>query len=164
MSRRSKRNPVVGFVKQVAAHKKNKVVSTLLTYVAPAIGAYAATHVVGRVAQAVAAKRWPAQARFVGFGAKLATAGLVYYASDKISFMKQHREAILAGVGVALFESLVRLMLPGMAFAIDGPAVGQLGAYQDAADEGANDADPDPTDADDLDDLGGGIFDDAVLD
>ena len=156
MPRRNKRNPVVNFVKKVAAHKKNRFVAIALEYVAPAVGAYAVTHTVGRMAASVAAKRWPAHAHYVGLGAKLATAGLVYYASDKVGFMKARREAILAGVGIALFESLVRLMLPGMTFVLDAPTNVVKTVTDGMGDDELNDA---ADDFDDLGDEGGGIFD-----
>lgn len=157
MARRSKKNPIVGYVKAAAAHRKHPIVVGLFQYVAPALGGYVAVHTVGRIARGLAAKRWPQYATYVACGTKLATAGLIYYASGKVAFMKQHREAILAGVGVAIFESLLRNLLPGMAWAIDGPAPpAQLAAGDDDDDE-LNDADA--TDGLDDDDLGGGSLD-----
>lgn len=165
MARRSKRNPVVNFVKSVASHKKNKIVDTLLTYVAPAVGSYVAIHTVGRMAHHFVAKRWPAYANHASFGVKLAAAATVYYVSDKVKFMKERREAILAGMGVALVESLVRLMLPGMAWAIDGPAPASRIAPHSGPDDLEGDDDLlAPTNDDELNDedlggLGGGLVD-----
>ena len=124
----SKKKPLgaVRFIKKVAAHKNSPVVAMLLQYVAPAVGGYAAVQVVGRIARGVVAKRWPAYGTHAAIGAKLATAGLLYYATDHIGSLKRHREAILAGAGVALFETLVRALLPGMGWLIDAPQAPQL--------------------------------------
>ena len=39
-----------------------------------------------------------------------------------VDIVKKHREAILAGAGIALFETLIKALLPGMGWLIDAPA------------------------------------------
>lgn len=112
----------VNFVKKVAAHRSHPVVGMLLQYVAPAVGGYATVQVVGRIARGVVGKRWPGYAAHAAIGAKLATAATLYYATGAVQSLKKHREAILAGAGIALFETLVKALLPGMGWLIDAPA------------------------------------------
>ena len=120
----SKKKPLgaVRFIKKVAEHRKSPIVAALLEYVGPAIGGYAAVQLTGRIAKGFVAKRWPAYGAHAGVAAKLATAGLLYYATDHFSSLKRHREAILAGAGIALFETLIKALLPGMGWLIDAPA------------------------------------------
>ena len=112
----------IRFVKKVAEHRKSPIVAAILQYVAPAIGGYAAVQLTGRIAKGFVAKRWPAYSTHAAIGAKLAASGLLYYATDYFGSLKKHREAILAGAGIALFETLIKALLPGMGWLIDAPA------------------------------------------
>ena len=157
---RKKRSALAGLVKnvrEVASYKSNPVVAPLMEmatiYVAPALAGYAVTRVAGRMVRSFVEPKFPKLATFSAVLANAAAFGALWYASSKVKSLSNYQAGLLAGSGVALAQTIINALLPGLGRVIfDQPPV-FVSPTGDFSDEEVNDEDPSESTTDDEDEI-----------
>lgn len=118
---RKKKSALAGLVnnaREIASYKKNPVVAPLMemavVYIAPAVAGYAVTRVAGRMVKSFVEPRFPKLATLSAVLANAATFGTLWYASSKVKSLSNYQAGLLAGSGVALAQTVINALLPGL--------------------------------------------------
>jgi hypothetical protein len=128
----AKKSGLVSFVKKAkrlktessSFMKKNPpIVTDVFTYIVPAAGAYVATRMIGRAARTFLGGKFPKTLPFAAPAASLATFGMIWYFAHKVDFTKKYHNQLMIGAGIAVIQSLVQSVLPGMNWLFDSAPI-----------------------------------------
>lgn len=120
--------------------------SDVIGFVAPAAGGYVATRIVGRLARGMTAKRWPRfSSKHASPLAGLLTLAGAYLASKKVRFVANYEAPLIAGVVIAVLQSIIQSYFPSLLGLLDmSPLSVALPApVPQGNDDGYDDADND---------------------
>jgi hypothetical protein len=109
----------VAKVVREASSKNPPFWSSAFFYVAPAIGGYAVTRLAGRAARTYLAPRWPQARRFLPVAGSVLAGGALFAAVSYVGALKKYRVQVMAGVGVALAQSLLLAVAPQFGWLFD---------------------------------------------
>jgi hypothetical protein len=89
--------------------------------VAPAVASYAVTRLAGRASRVYIGRRYPKLRPYLPLAGSLAAAGVMYYATTKVSDLKRFKTAVMVGAGIALTQTLLLQVMPQAAWLFDLP-------------------------------------------
>lgn len=92
---------------------------------------YLGIRVTGRLARIELGQRFPRLAKHLTALTNISSLGGLWYATEKVKFLKEHQTPILVGAGVATIEGLIQAYLPGLAWAVDGNSYQAVGGYRE---------------------------------
>jgi hypothetical protein len=103
--------------------KNPPIVTDVFQYVLPAAGAYVATRLVGRASRTFLGAKFPKIAPFAAPLGSLVAFGAIWYAAHKVSYTKRYHNQLMIGSGIALIQSLVQSVMPGLGWLFDSQPV-----------------------------------------
>ncbi len=110
-----RKNPDEGLFSFVPKDIKSGIIS----FVAPAAGGYVVTRIANRAARTYVPLKFPRLGRHAGPLASLVALGGAYLACKKIKQLTDHETAILAGVIIAVVQSIIQSYMPGLLWMFD---------------------------------------------
>lgn len=126
MKKQSKTHKAKKIAKRVQDRLAENPEFSLIVHGGAAFASYAATRVVGRIANGLVSRKSPTWGKHAGAVASLGAVGALWMTSQRVESLKPHREALLIGALIAAMQSLVQTYLPAYGWILGDAAQPQL--------------------------------------